>query len=199
MGHLCFTELPTRPLEVLDLTSLTLEEFRHLVPPFEAAFQAHRAQWRVDGQPRTMRRYPTDKSGPRPTPEDRLLLILTYLKTSPLQVVQGRLCGMDHSQANQWIHRLLGVLKATLQAMGDSPSRSWQALAPRLGVPEVEAAALVVPTAELVPPASPAAVAPAAAAPSPLLGPMGPHGASRAPKTRLHRGAVIAARRNATP
>jgi hypothetical protein len=56
MGNLRFTELQSRPLEVLDLTSLTLEEFRHLVPPLEAAFQAHMAQWRVDGQPRTARR-----------------------------------------------------------------------------------------------------------------------------------------------
>jgi hypothetical protein len=199
MGNLCFTDLQTRPLEVLDLTSLTLEEFRHLVPPFEAAFQAHMAQWRCDGQPRTIRRYTPDKSCPLPTPEDRLLCILTYLNTSPLQVVQGRLFGMDHSQANPWIHLLLGGLKATLQAMGDSPSRSLQELAPRIGVPEVEAAALVVPTAELVPPARPAAVAPAAAAPSPLLGTMGPNGASSAPKTRLNRCAVIAARRHATP
>ena len=53
MGHVRFTDLQTRPLEVLDLTSLTLDEFRRLVPPFEAAFQAHMAQWRFDGQPRT--------------------------------------------------------------------------------------------------------------------------------------------------
>ena len=199
MGNLCFTDLQTRPLEVLDLTSLTLEEFRHLAPPFEAAFQAHMAQWRFDGQPRTIRRYTTYKSCPLPTPEDRLLFILTYLKTSPLQVVQGRLFGMDQSKANQWIHLLLVVLQTTLQAMGDSPSRSLQELAQRIGVTEVEAAALVVPTAELVPPASPAAVAPASAAPSPLLGTMGPNGASSAPKTHLNRRAVIVARRNATP
>ena len=56
MGHLRFTDLQTRPLEVLDLTSLTLDEFRRLVPAFEAAFQAHMAQWRFDGQPRMARR-----------------------------------------------------------------------------------------------------------------------------------------------
>ena len=56
MGHLRFTDLQTRPLEVLDLTSLTLEEFRRLVPPFETAFQAYMAQRRFDGQPRTARR-----------------------------------------------------------------------------------------------------------------------------------------------
>jgi len=49
MGSLRFTDIQTRPTEVLDVTSLTVEEFRRLVPPFEAAFQAHMAQWRLDG------------------------------------------------------------------------------------------------------------------------------------------------------
>ena len=192
MGHLRITDLQTRPLEVLDLTSLTLGEFRRLVPPFEAAFQAHMAQWRFDGQPRTARRYTTYRNCPLPTAEDRLLFILAYLKTYALQVVQGRLFGMDQSKANQWIHALLVALRATLHALGDAPSRSLQALAQRLGVSEVEATALVVPTAKASSP-----VAPPAAAPSPLLATMGRNGASRAPRTRLSKRAVIAARKNA--
>ena len=196
MGNLRFTDLQTRPLEVLDLTSVTLDEFRRLVPPFEAAFQAHMAQWRFDGQPRTARRYTTDQNCPLPTPEDRLLCILVYLKTSPLQVVQGRLFGMDQSKANQWIHLLLGVLKATLRALGDAPSRSLQELAQRLGVTAAEAAALVVPTAAPSPPAEPPAAAPSPAA-SPLLATRGRNGASRAPRTRLSRRAVIVARKTA--
>jgi hypothetical protein len=81
MGTLRFTDIQTRPTELLDLTSLTVEEFQQLVPPFEAAFQVHMAEWRLDGQPRTARRYTTDQNCPRPTPEDRLLCILVYLKT----------------------------------------------------------------------------------------------------------------------
>jgi hypothetical protein len=54
-------------------------------PPFEAVFQAHMAHWRLDWQPHTARRYTTHKNCPLPTPEDRLLFILVYLKTSPLQ------------------------------------------------------------------------------------------------------------------
>jgi Helix-turn-helix of DDE superfamily endonuclease len=49
---------------------------------------------------------------PLPTPEDRLLLILAYMKTYALQVVQGRLFGMGQSKANQWIHVLLPALLA---------------------------------------------------------------------------------------
>jgi hypothetical protein len=179
---------------VLDLTSLTLEEFRRLIPPFEAAFQAHMAQWRFDGQPRTARRYTTYKTCPLPTPEDRLLFILASLKTYPLQVVQGRLFGMDQSKANQWIHVLLAVLQATLRALGDAPSRSIQELAQRLGVTEAEAAARVVPTEEPSPAAAPSPVAA-----SPLLAMTGRNGASSAPRTRLSRRAVIVARKHAIP
>jgi hypothetical protein len=39
MAGLRFTDLQSRPTEFLDLTSLTLEEFQRLVPPFETAFQ----------------------------------------------------------------------------------------------------------------------------------------------------------------
>jgi hypothetical protein len=197
MGNLRFTDIEPRPTEVLDLTSLTLAEFRCLLPPFEAAFQAHMAQWRFDGQPRTARRYTTYQNCPLPTPEDRLLFILVYLKTYPLQVVQGRLFGMDQSKANQWLHTLLGVLQGTLRTLGDAPSRSLQELAQRVGVTEAEAAALVVPTAGLPTPTDPPPGAPVLAPTSPLLATMAPNGASRAPRTRLNRRAVIAVRKNA--
>jgi Helix-turn-helix of DDE superfamily endonuclease len=107
---------------VLDLTSLTLDESQRLVPPFEAAFQAHMAEWRLDGQPRTARGYTSDKNCLLATSEDRRLLILVSLKTYPLQVVQGRLFGMGQSKAHPWIHIILGVLQATLRALGDDPA-----------------------------------------------------------------------------
>ena len=98
MAHLRFADLQSHPTEFLDLTSLTLDEFQQLVPPFEAAFQAHMARWRLDGQPRTARRFSVYQNCPLPTPEDRLLFILTYVKTYSLQVVQGRLFGMGQSK-----------------------------------------------------------------------------------------------------
>src|ERR671922_2600134 len=146
MGTLRFADLQTRPTEVLDLTNLTVEEFQQLVPPFETAFQGHMTRWRLDGKPRTARRFTTYKNCPLPTPEDRLLLILVYLKTYPLQVVQGRLFAMGQSKAHQWIHILLVVLRAALCALRDAPSRSVLALARRLGVAEADASAMVVPT-----------------------------------------------------
>jgi len=72
MAHLRFADVQSRPTEFLDLTSLTLDEFQQLVPPFEAAFQAHMAMWRLDGKPRTARRFSVYNNCPLPTPEDRL-------------------------------------------------------------------------------------------------------------------------------
>jgi hypothetical protein len=166
MAGLRFTELQSRPLEFLDFTSLTLEEFQQLVPPFETAFHARMTAWRMDGKPRTARRFTVYKTCPLLTPEDRLLFILVSLKTYALQVVLGRLFGMVQGKANQWIHVLLPVLLAALRALGDAPARSLSALAQRLGVSEADAATVVVPLQEESAPGSPI---PAAAPASPLL------------------------------
>jgi hypothetical protein len=180
-------------MEFLDFTSVTLDEFQQLVPPFEAAFHARIAAWRMDGKPRTARRFTVYKSCPLPTPEDRLLFILVYLKTYALQVVHGRLFGMVQGKANQWIHVLLPVLLAALRTLGDAPARSLTALAQRLDVSEAEAAAVSVPLAEAPPPS-----APVAGPPSPLLPMTAPNGASSAPKTLLHRRTAIAGRKKTT-
>src|SRR5213080_3662881 len=143
MAGLRFTDLQSRPTEFLDFTSLTLDEFQQLVPPFEAAFHARMAAWRLDGKPRTASRFTVYQNCPLPTPEDRLFFILTYLKIYALQVVQGRLFGMRQSKANQWIHVLLPALLAALRTLGDAPARSLTALAQRLGVSEADAASVV--------------------------------------------------------
>jgi hypothetical protein len=185
MASIRFTEVQARPTEFLDFTSLTLDEFQQLVPPFEAAYQAHLAAWRLDGKPRAARRFTVYKNCPLPTPEDRLFFILTYLKTYALQVVHGRLFGMGQSKANQWIHVLLPALLAALRTLGDAPARSLTALAQRFGVSEADAAAVVTPLEEEPTPAPDA----------PLLPMTVPNGASSAPKTLLNRPHVIAARK----
>src|SRR5207244_5529530 len=152
MARLRFADVQSRPTELLDFTSLTLDEFHQLVPSFEAAFQAHMAAWRLDGKPRTARQFAVYKNCPLPTPEDRLFFLLTYLKTYSLQVVQGRLFGMGQSKANQWIHALLPVLLA--------------ALAQRLGVSEADAATVVTPLEEEP---APVVAVPTAAPAAPLL------------------------------
>src|SRR5947208_13126711 len=188
MAGVRFTDLQSRPMEFLDFTSVTVDEFQQLVPPFEAAFHTRMAAWRMDGKPCTARRFTVYKNCPLPTPEDRLLFILVYLKTYALQVVQGRLFGMVQGKANQWIHVLLPALLAALRALGDAPARSLTALAQRLGVSAADVAPLVAPLAEAP---APVTTVPAATPTSPLLPMMGPNGVSSAPKTRLNKRSVI--------
>src|SRR5919199_4484915 len=194
MAGIRFTELQSRPMEFLDFTSLTLNEFQQLVPPFETAFHAQMAAWRMDGKPRTARRFTVYKNCPLPTAEDRLLFILTYLKTYALQVVHGRLFGMVQGKANQWIHLILPALLAALRALGDAPARSLTALAQGLGAAEADAAPVVDALEEDPDPVAPG---PATAPASPLVPMTGRNGVSSAPKTLLNRRHVIAARKRA--
>jgi Helix-turn-helix of DDE superfamily endonuclease len=196
MTGLRFSDVHARPTELLDLTSLTVEEFHCLVPTFETAFHTRMAMWRLDGKPRRARRFTVYTPCPLPTPADRLLFILVYLKTYALQVVQGRLFGMGQSKANQWIHVLLPVLRVALEALGEVPTRTLAALAQRLGVAADTAAALLTRTEPV--PSSPLALS-AGVTTAPLLPTMGPNGRSSAPKIRLSRRAVIAARKSAIP
>src|SRR5438093_1828193 len=195
MARVRFTDVQSRPTEFLDFTSLTREEFQILIPPFEAAFQAHMAAWRLDGKPRTARQFAVDKHCPLPTPEERLFFLLTSLKTYTLQVVHGRLFGMVQGKANQWIHVLLPVLLAALRTLGDAPARSLSALVQRLGISEADAATVIVPPEEE---STPVAPIPTAASASPLLPMTGPNGASSAPRTLLNRPRVRAARKRTT-
>jgi hypothetical protein len=195
MAGLRFTDLQSRPIEFLDFTSVTLDEFQQLVPPFETAFHTRMAAWRMDGTPRTARRFTVYKHCPLLTPEDRLLFILASLKTYPLQVVHGRLCGMVQGKANRWMHVLLPVLLAALRALGDAPARSLTALARRLGVSEADAATVVVPLAEEPAPGAPI---PAAAPASPLVPMTGRNDASSTPRTLLNSKRVRAGRKKTT-
>jgi hypothetical protein len=196
MAGVRFTALQSRPMAFLDFTSLTLDEFQQLVPPFEAAFHTQMAAWRMDGKPRTARRFTVYQNCPLPTPEDRLLFILVSLKTYPLQVVHGRLFGMVQGKAHQWIHVLLPVLLAALRTLGDAPARSLAALAQRLRVSEAAAATVVTPLAEEPAPVGPI---PAAVPASPLVPMTGPNGASSAPKTLVNSKRVRAGRKKTTP
>ena len=116
------------------------------------------------------RGFPTDQRGtcfrqfwdirgrvPRPTPEERRWFSLVYMKTYPLQGVQGRRFGMGQSHAHPWLHALWVVRRATWRTLGDAPTRSVTALAQRLGMAEADAAAMVEPTEGVPPPDLPPA------------------------------------------
>ena len=94
MASVRFTDVQAHPTKFLDFTSLTLDKFQLLIPPFEATFHAHLAVWRLDKKPRTARRCTVYKNCPLPTPEDRLFFILVQIppdlvvKTQVLDIVE---------------------------------------------------------------------------------------------------------------
>jgi Helix-turn-helix of DDE superfamily endonuclease len=191
MAGLRYSDIVGRADKVLDFTSLTEAEFQALVAPFEQAFVKHMDEWRLDGKRREKRAYSTYQNCPLPTPEDRLLFILSYLKSNALQVFHGQLFGMPQNKANQWIHTLLPVLRATFEHLGDAPSRNLDDLAQRLGVSRVQ----VEQALEQAGPPAEAAV-PHATLP-PLFATTAPNDPSLAPKMRQNRKAAIAARKDA--
>ena len=165
----------TKAYRILDLTSLTVDEFEHLIPAFEAAFVRYMQHWTMEGKPRTGRCYSQYANCPLPTPEDRLLFILSYLKVAALQVAHAALFDMTQSNANKWIHLLLLVLLQTLRALGDAPARHLQALRARLtDLQSSEGNS------------------------SPLFFTMAPNDQSPAPKMALSKKRVIAARKSVT-
>jgi hypothetical protein len=120
---LTYETLKKKPKELLALTGLARREFDELLPAFAQALTAAEAQ--AKPKPKKRRRAPGGgrKPGLR-TAEDKLLFILVYTKTYPLQVVQGQLFEMSQSSASEWIHVLLPVLAAGLDALGVMPERN---------------------------------------------------------------------------
>jgi hypothetical protein len=110
--------------QFLALTGLTQPEFQLLLSAFPRAYQRlYPASQTTEGQPR-QRAAGGGRKGLLPWPEDRLLFILVYLKTYPLQAVMGELFGLSQPRVNHWIHRLLPVLRGALDDLGACPERN---------------------------------------------------------------------------
>src|SRR4051794_29019048 len=124
--------------QILNLTSLTVEQFEQLVEPFEQAFVRYMQAWTMEGKPRTARAYTPYANSPLPTAEDRLLFLLCYLKVASLQVAHAAAFGMTQPNANKWLHILLVVLHQTLRDLGDAPARHLLALRERLATLQVD-------------------------------------------------------------
>ncbi|MBI2779149.1 MAG: transposase [Gammaproteobacteria bacterium] len=120
---LTYTTLQDRPREFLAVTGLTHAEFMRLLPAFATAYALrYPAEKTLEGKPR-QRRAGGGATGPVPQTEDKLLFILVFQKTNPLQTVQGLQFDLSQPQTNYWIHHLLPVLQHALAALGVVPER----------------------------------------------------------------------------
>jgi DDE superfamily endonuclease/Helix-turn-helix of DDE superfamily endonuclease len=126
---LTYTGLKDHPTEFLAATGLTVAEFEQLLPAYQEAYAKHYpAQLTAKGKAR-QRRVGGGSKGVLQTDADRLLFILVYLKTNPLQVMQGLQFDLSQAQANYWIHRLLAVVHAALDAGALLPERDGKQVA----------------------------------------------------------------------
>jgi len=120
---LTYEELKTKPRKFLSFTSLTLEEFTEILPAFEQTYlKVYPASQTKPGKHRD-RKAGAGRKSHLDRMEQKLLFALVYQKSYPLQSVQGELFGMSQGRANEWIHRLLPILKQALEELGVLPGR----------------------------------------------------------------------------
>jgi len=120
---LTYAELKEKPRKLVSFTSLTPDEFELLLPAFERAYlKKYPASQTKMGKERK-RKAGAGRKGSLANIEDKLLFALVYQKSYPLQSVMGELFGIGQSQANEWIHELMPILKQALDELGYAPER----------------------------------------------------------------------------
>ena len=119
---LSYEELKHKPKTLRAMTSLRRSEFEALLADFTAAWhEAAGSDPAKGGRPPIMTAM-----------ADRLLFILFYLKTYPLQEVLAHLFGLSQPQAHALIHQFAGVLGQALAAGGHRPARLTDDMLARL-------------------------------------------------------------------
>ena len=120
---LTYTTLKDRSREFLAATGLTHAEFARLLPAFTVAYVAlYPPDKTLQGKIR-QRQVGGGAKGLLSQMEDKLLFILVYQKTNPLQTMHGLQFRLSQSQTNYWIHHLLPVLQRALAALDVAPER----------------------------------------------------------------------------
>lgn len=116
-----YAELRTKPRTLCSLTGLRVQEFEALLPSFAQAWDSFvEATFEREGRKRAIG---AGRKAHLRDVEDKLLFILVYFRLYPTQEVQGFLFGMSQAQANEWIHRLTGVLNQALGYERQLPER----------------------------------------------------------------------------
>ncbi len=124
-----YIELKEKPREFLAVTSLTDEEFQVLLPTFERCYQLSFKPKPKATKKKKSRATGGGRKGKLSDIKDKLLFILAYQKTAPLQTMHGLQFGLSQPQVNYWVHRLLPVLQQSLSDLGMKPVRDGKQVA----------------------------------------------------------------------
>lgn len=125
MSLLRYEDVREKERVFLAMTSLTVEEFDDFIEAFATAWEESLLERGKDERNR-------GRKAVLGTPAQQLFFILFYLKTYPLQEVMGYLFGLSQGPANEWIHRLSGVLQKALDSQGHRPARLTPKMLERL-------------------------------------------------------------------
>jgi DDE superfamily endonuclease/Helix-turn-helix of DDE superfamily endonuclease len=116
-----YTTLKKKPRAFRSLTGFDPSEFEALLPSFGKTWEQFVSETFEHGNRK--RAYGGGRKAHLNTLEDKLLFILLYFRVYPTQEVQGYLFAMSQAQANEWVHRLTGVLNAALGEEQQLPER----------------------------------------------------------------------------
>jgi|SRR5579859_2511268 len=117
-----YESLKRKSKEFLVATGLTVEEFEAVLREFGPQYSKRYVEKTVDGKERRR----SAGGGGKPNldrMEDKLLFILVYEKTYPLQTMLGLQFGLSQGRANIWIHRLLPIVREALANLKLTPER----------------------------------------------------------------------------
>ncbi len=124
-----YTRLKQQRRKLIALTGLTRREFEYLLPAFQKAYERRYPSHLTATGRRRKRQAGGGRQSSLGIIEQKLLFVLVYQKTYPLQVVLGEMFDMSQSSANEWLHRLLPILLKALDDLGVTPERDPQAFA----------------------------------------------------------------------
>ena len=116
-----YATLKNKPRTLRSLTGFNPSEFEALLPSFGVAWERFVSEtFKREGRKRS---YGAGRKAHLKGLDDKLLFILVYFRIYPTQAVHGYLFGMSQGQANEWIHRLSGVLNEALGEEQQLPER----------------------------------------------------------------------------
>src|SRR6266542_3918671 len=129
-----FDTIPQNERRLRAFTGLDTATFTAFLPHFASVMEVILHRTTLDGYLREGDRAITYANSPLPTPAERLLFILTYLKQNAIQEVHGQLFGMSQSNVSKWVRLLLDILNTALARQGVLPARTAAELAAHLRV-----------------------------------------------------------------
>lgn len=128
MNRLSYQDLRDNSQTISAHTGLNKQEFEALDKEFAKAVETHLGYHTLEGLVR-QRANKARKNSVLPTSTDKLLFMLMFLKTNPLQEVHAVIFGMNQPQASKWLKLLSNLLLETLAKAKVLPERKSERIA----------------------------------------------------------------------